>query len=172
MARRLATRGTPEVAYEGENPNEAVEDLLQRAGMLNLQGVEEPPPSSAKEEMAQKLAEACEVATDMKRCISDVEVKYKVVVEELCERNEELAATKAALSSVEAKLVQAEATIANLQSKGAEHWAAKKALENERDHARCEAEAAKEMAKRAQLKAEVDLKTARAEVELAREARG
>lgn len=164
MARRLATRGTPEVAYEGENPNEAVEDLLQRAGMLNLQGVEE--------EMAQKLAEACEVATDMKRCISDVEVKYKVVVEELCERNEELAATKAALSSVEAKLVQAEATIANLQSKGAEHWAAKKALENERDHARCEAEAAKEMAKRAQLKAEVDLKTARAEVELAREARG
>ncbi|CAK0805390.1 unnamed protein product [Prorocentrum cordatum] len=135
-----------------------------RAGLRNLLGVED-------NRMAQKLQEQCEVATDMKRCMADVEVKYKVVKEELAEKAQEVDELRALLRTSAAELEETRATVASLQAKGAEHWADKKAIEAERDHALRQAEMAKKQAQAAELKVEVELKSARAEIEREREAR-
>ena len=50
-----------------EPSHEDYDTLLMKAGLRNLLGVEE-------NRMARKLEEACEVSTDLKRCLSDVEV--------------------------------------------------------------------------------------------------
>merc|ERR1719413_162707 len=97
--------------------------------------------------------------------MGDMEVKYKVVSEELAERAQEVDELKELLRTSSAELEEAKATVASLQAKGAEHWADKKAIEAERDHALREAEMAKKQAQAAEMKAEVELKSAKAEVE-------
>jgi len=51
-------------------------DMLMKAGLRNLLGVEE-------NRMAQKLQAACKASEDMKRCMADSEVKVNLTMEEL-----------------------------------------------------------------------------------------
>eukprot|EP00439_Symbiodinium_sp_Y106_P049218 s639_g6.t1 len=70
-----------------EPSHEDYDTLLMKAGLRNLLGVEE-------NRMAQKLEEACQVSTDLKRCLQDVEVKHKIANDEVAELTTRLAAAK------------------------------------------------------------------------------
>lgn len=128
---------------------DAETDLLMKAGLRNLLGVEE-------NKMAQKLQEACMVSEDMQRCLSDMEVKQKLTMEELTGARaksidleaemallaKDLKATKAQLAEAEASRTTAAAEAAaaladekaktkTLQAELAEAQAAAKSAESE-----------------------------------------
>lgn len=154
------------VAVKGQI-NEDQDDLLMKAGLRNLLGVED-------NRMAQKLEEVCQVSSDLERCMGDLEVKYNILVEELAEARESLRLARAAEDILRGEVTELEEernemkhSIAALQAKGAEHWAAQKAVEVELDKARIELGAAERQAQAATLRAEVEVKSARQQAETA-----
>lgn len=144
------------------------DELLVQAGLRNLLGAEE-------NRMAKKLEEACTVSSDLKRCLSDIEVKYKVAADEVSELKQELATAeadkqdmKAQMEELSAKVEEMKKKCSMLEAKNSEQWAAQKAVESERDEAARALAAAKEEASAAQLKADNQVKGAKAEAEAAK----
>eukprot|EP00930_Biecheleria_cincta_P013216 TRINITY_DN11904_c0_g1_i1.p1 TRINITY_DN11904_c0_g1~~TRINITY_DN11904_c0_g1_i1.p1 ORF type:complete len:252 (-),score=86.14 TRINITY_DN11904_c0_g1_i1:76-831(-) len=144
------------------------DELLIQAGLRNLLGVEE-------NRMAKKLEDACQVSSDLKRCLSDIEVKHKVAMDEVSELQKQVTAAeaekqdlKAQLEELSAKVEEMKKKTSMLEAKNSEQWAAQKTVESERDEAVRALAAAKEEATAAQLKAENQVKGARAETEAAK----
>eukprot|EP00913_Durusdinium_trenchii_P029815 g27940.t1 len=151
-----------------EPSHEDYDTLLMKAGLRNLLGVEE-------NRMARKLEEACQVSTDLKRCLSDVEVKHKIAKDEVEELSLNLSAAQAdndALRAENKELTDQVKTMkesaSTVKAKNSEQWAAQKAAENERDKAILELTNVKEQAEAAQIEADSKAKSLKAEVEALR----
>ncbi|OLP78472.1 hypothetical protein AK812_SmicGene41347 [Symbiodinium microadriaticum] len=149
---------------EEEPSHEDYDTLLMKAGLRNLLGVEE-------NRMAQKLEEACQVSTDLKRCLQDVEVKHKIANDEVAELTTRLAAAKAdndELRSEVEELAEQVRTLKeaneSIKAKNSEQWAAQKKAEDDRDKAVLELQGAKDEAAAAELKAEHQVKLAKEEL--------
>ncbi|CAJ1428696.1 unnamed protein product [Effrenium voratum] len=151
-----------------EPSHEDYDTLLMKAGLRNLLGVEE-------NRMARKLEEACEVSTDLKRCLSDVEVKHKIAKDEVDELTTRLAAVQADNDSLRGELAELNEKVkaskeANeaIKAKNSEQWVAQKDAENERDKALLDLKKVKDEAEAAQIKAESQVKSAKKEIEALR----
>ncbi|CAK9074696.1 unnamed protein product [Durusdinium trenchii] len=168
QSKRLNRSSRKQASKMEEPSHEDYDTLLMKAGLRNLLGVEE-------NRMARKLEEACQVSTDLKRCLSDVEVKHKIAKDEVEELSLNLSAAQAdndALRAENKELTDQVKTMkesaSTVKAKNSEQWAAQKAAENERDKAILELTNVKEQAEAAQIEADSKAKSLKAEVEALR----
>merc|ERR1719411_1305793 len=101
--------------------------------------------------MAEKLEEVCKLSTDLKRCLNDSEVKYKLTVEDLAKVQQELGAVEAKseglqeeVSKLRADLEKSQKAVAALETAQAEHVAEKEAVEEASKEAKAALKAAKQ----------------------------
>mmetsp|Transcript_21699 Transcript_21699/g.25586 ORF Transcript_21699/g.25586 Transcript_21699/m.25586 type:complete len:243 (-) Transcript_21699:92-820(-) len=155
-------------AKSEELSHEDYDILLMKAGLRNLLGVEE-------NRMARKLEEACQASKDLERCLSDQEVTHKVLQEEVEDLTMRLSAVQADNETLRTENTELAGQVSTLKesakvtkAKNSEQWAALKAAENERDKAVLELKNVKDQAEAAQIKADSQVKNAKAELEFMR----
>mmetsp|Transcript_8857 Transcript_8857/g.11035 ORF Transcript_8857/g.11035 Transcript_8857/m.11035 type:complete len:246 (+) Transcript_8857:51-788(+) len=156
-------------AKNEELSHEDYDILLMKAGLRNLLGVEE-------NRMARKLEEACQASKDLERCLSDQEVTHKVLQDEVEDLTMRLSAAQADNETLRAEnselakqVITMKESGEKIKAKNSEQWAAQKAMENERNKAVLELKNVKDQAEAAQIKADSQVKNAKAELQFMRD---